>query len=218
MTSTTTEVANEAAIDKLVERYKQWVFGPDAGRTLTSQDAFREGSAHNVCLYNRRLHRYLQWEKQTWGINLGWTDDESPATAKRVSRWFFTRKDGKDGPVTYGETVALGNGKDPSYLKYESRTWGINLAWKSNPAFEWRILGGVAGKPVKTGDRVAIHNAKAGSSSVPGVLIFFDRTVGGDIGWPDSKTWLEQGSEKIFGMAKDAVTKLVMEKLGGRTP
>ena len=69
------------------------------------------------------------------------------------------------------------------------------------------VVGHVTGRPVNCGDRVAIHNAKAGSTQSPDALIYFDRTVGGDIGWPDSKIWWDQ--------AKDAMTKMVMAKLGG---
>jgi hypothetical protein len=45
---------------------------------------------------------------------------------------------------------------------------------------------------VKTGEAVAIYNVHAREC-----LITFDRTAGGDIGWPSSKTWGEQLEDRI---------------------
>jgi hypothetical protein len=132
-----------------------------------------------------------------------------------VSRWFFARRGDATGQLRYGEPIAVGYGTDPSFLRYEHRTIGINLGWVRNPVFEWKLLGGVAGRPVNRGDRLAIHNAKAGSTQVPGVLIYFDRTFGGNIGWPDSQTWWDQAKDMLPGLARDVVTKLVMAKLSG---
>jgi hypothetical protein len=47
------------------------------------------------------------------------------------------------------------------------------------------------------------------------VLIYFDRTFGGNIGWPNSQTWWDQAKDMLPGLAKDVVTKLVMAKLNG---
>jgi hypothetical protein len=212
MTDTTT---TDTAVNQLVETYKQWMVGANKRRPLMPQNAFREGSDHNYDLKNLQERKFLHWEHQTWGLNIGWTDDASPSTASRAARWFFARPGGGTEQIKYGEPIAIGYGIEPSFLRYEHRTVGINLAWVKAPAFEWRLLGAVAGRPVECGDRLAIHNAKAGSADVPGVLIAFDRTVGGDIGWPDSKTWLDQATDKVFDLAKDAVTKLVMAKLNG---
>jgi len=205
----------DAAATQLAETYKQWMIGAGKRGPLMAQNAFREGSDRNYNLKNLQERKFLQWEDQTWGINIGWTDDASPATANRVDRWFFARPGGQTGQVKYGEPIAIGYGTVPSFLQYEHRTVGINLRWVKAAAFEWRLLGGVAGRPVECGDQLAIHNAKAGSAEVPGVLITFDRTAGGDIGWPDSRTWLDQAGDIAFGIAKDALTKLVMAKLGG---
>lgn len=212
MTDTSTV---DEAVTQLAEHYKQWVIGTGTTQPVMPQNTFREGSDRNYNLKNTRTRTFLQYEEQTFGINLGWTDDASPQTARRVSRWFFTRPGGAAGQLRYGEPIAVGYGKAPSFLHYEHRTVGINLGWVRDPAFEWKLLGGVAGRPVNCGDRLAIHNTKAGSAQAPGVLIYFDRTAGGDIGWPDSQTWWDQAKDKLPGLAKDAVTKLVMAKLNG---
>jgi hypothetical protein len=212
---TDTLTIDEAAAE-LADKYKQWVIGPGPRRSVLTQSSFREGSQRNYNLKGLAEDGdFLQWEHQHFGINLGWTGDHSASTATRVSRWFFARSGSGTGPLTYGETIAMGYGTDPSFIYYTSRTVGINLGWSSKPVFEWKVLGQPKGRPVQCGDRVAIHNAKAGSATVPGVLIAFDRTVGGDIGWPDSKTWVQQGQDILLKQAKDQVTKLVMAKLGG---
>ncbi|WP_181774952.1 hypothetical protein [Amycolatopsis pittospori] len=200
---------------QLADSYKQWVFGAEKRRPLMPQHAFKEGSDRNYNLKGTEPRKFLQWEEQDFGINLGWTDDASPSTGVRVSRWFAARPGGATAQVKYGEPIALGYGKSPSFIRYENRTFGINLGWSKTPVFEWRLLGGVTGRPVECGDRLAIHNAKAGSADVPGVLIHFDRTVGGDIGWPDSQSWWDQVKDKLPGIAKDALTALIMAKLRG---
>lgn len=202
----------DAVVAQLAESYKQWIFGSQR-QPLIPQNTFVEGSNRNHTLKGTVPRKFLQYERQTFGINLGWTDTADPATARRVARWFLARPGGGITQLKYGESVALGNGKDPSFLRYEHRTVGINLSWSKSPVFEWKLLGGAAGTPISCGDRLAIHNAKAGSADVPGVLIHFARTVGGHIGWPDSKTWWDQAKTKLPGMAASVLTALVMAKL-----
>ncbi len=177
---------------------KQWRFDPNhPGHLLYAKSSFDGPARRNTNLKNSMEHRYLQWEHQTFGINLGWTDDASAATAVRVSRWFFTRKD-TTHPIRYGNTVALGNGQSPSYIRYADRTFGINLDWSSTPRYEWKLLGGKKGQVVRSGDRLAIYNTVTKQP-----LIYFDRTVGGDIGWPNSETWGQQISDAVMAFIKE---------------
>ena len=177
---------------------KQWKFDPyHPGHLLYSKASF-SGSAHrNTNLWNTKEERFLQWESQTFGINLGWTDDRSAATGLKVSRWFFTRPDNTRA-LRYGNTVAIGNGGDPSYIGYADRTFGINLEWSSTPRYEWKLLGGTKGHVIRSGDRVAIYNTVTKQP-----LIYFDRTVGGDIGWPNSETWGDQIYDSFMKFIKD---------------
>ena len=96
---------------------------------------------------NRKVRKFLQHETQTFGINLGWTDDAEPATATHLARWFFAR-DGGSGPLTSGETVAIGNRKKPSFTRYRKRDVGVNLDWSDQPVLEWNLVGEstIAGK------------------------------------------------------------------------
>ena len=142
MTQTTT---NQAA--QVAGYLKQWMFDPNhAPHAMRPTPSFTEHNARNVNLKNSRERKFLQWEKQHFGINLGWTDDASPETAVRVSRWFFTRPADNQSPLRYGEAVALGYGVNPSYVQYAERTVGINLDWSTSPRFEWKLLGGPRAK------------------------------------------------------------------------
>jgi hypothetical protein len=78
------------------------------------------------------------------------------------------------------------------------------------------LLGGPRGGPVGIGERLAIHNTRAGTSQAPGVFIRFDRTVGADLGWPDSQNWWDQFKDKLAGLTSGAVAGFVMTKLNGR--
>jgi hypothetical protein len=194
MTQITTHQAAEVA-----GYLKQWMFDPNhAPHALRPTPGFTERNVRNVNLKNSRERKFLQWEKQTFGINLGWTDNAAPETAVRVSRWFFTRPADNESPLRYGETVAMGYGVSPSYVHYAERQFGINLDWSDSPRFEWKLLGGPRGHEVRCGDWLAIYNSKAGDC-----LIDFDRTVGGDIGWPSSETWGQQIQDAVMKAIRD---------------
>jgi hypothetical protein len=96
----------------------------------------------------------------------------------------------------------LGNGGDPSFIRYKERDFGVNLDWSKTPVFEWKILGGEFGDPVQMQDWIALYNEKEKDC-----LIFFDRTVGGDIGWPSSTTWGQKLKKVVKEEALDALRK-----------
>jgi hypothetical protein len=202
------EQITSAQLEKLVENMKQWVIGAGEGKPVLPKTRFAEHPERNYNLLGLTIRKFLQHEEQTYGINLGWTDDASPQTGTKVARWFFVRGGTGDEPVRYGEAIALGNGGDPSFIKYEQRTVGINLNWSKTPVFEWKIGGGRSGEVVSTGQHVALFNEKANE-----VLIYFDRNVGGDIGWPSTKRWEEQlkdigSKEAVEFVKKHAIAAL----------
>lgn len=193
---TTAEVSAPAAVDSAravknpetaATYLKQWMFDPNnAHHPLYAKANFNGPASRNTNLKNSMQRKFLQYERQTFGINLGWTHDATAKTAVAVSRWFFTRPD-TTHPLRYGDTVAMGYGTSPSYIRYANRTFGINLDWSTAPRFEWKLLGGKTGTQVRSGDWLAIYNTVTKQP-----LISFDRTVGGDIGWPNSETWGQQ--------------------------
>ncbi len=188
-------------IQSVAESFMQW-------RILDPRDI---GTPHNVVvdvrkgkrflLHNQTNHHYLYYKEQPPGaINLGFTDDAEPSTAARVIQWEFVNRDGS--AVRYGEPVAIRCKDD--YLYYGERTFGINLKWSDGPSFQWRLYGGRLGDRVKTRDFLCIWNMH-GDQGEP--MIWFEREIGGNIGWPSSKTLL-QG---FLDWSKAAVQKAVVE-------
>jgi hypothetical protein len=208
-----TDNLNEKA-QELAESYKQWSIGADKAGQVSSKARFEDFPDRSYNLKNRVPRKFLQYEEQAWGINLGWTDDASPATGTRVARWFFTRKGSAGGTVTFGESIALANGTGNSWLHYEERPRGINLDWTGGPVFEWEIMGGKPGQPVPRGEYLAIYNHK-----IDLFFVHFDRDAGGNIGWSDSQSWLDQIGGKLkqafVEYGEEAVKKAVVSALSG---
>lgn len=193
---------------RLVDKYQQWILGPQAGGTVIRP----QGQSHQYpdryyYLKSKVPRKFLQRESQTWGINLGWTDDAAPDTGRRVARWFFMRNGTSEGPIRYGETIAIAYENREQFIHYQKRDVGINLNWSERPVYEWQILGGREDAAVETQKWIAIVNLRAGDGGEP--LIYFDRTRGGDIGWPSSSTWGEQ----LKGAAWDEVKQMAREYL-----
>lgn len=126
----TNTLSVDQAITKLADSYKIWTIGAGRTQQVLPQQAFREGADRNYNLKGSPPRKYLQWEEQTFGINLGWS---------------------------------------------------------TTPVHEWQLLGGINGTPVRCGDRLAIHNLKAGSPRTPGVLIHFDGRSAGTSGGPTAR-------------------------------
>jgi hypothetical protein len=185
-------------VSELVDKYKQWTIGSDKAGPVMPKLRFQDSPDRSYNLKNKVPRKFLQYEEQDWGINLGWTDDASAETGKRVARWFFTVRAGVGRPVKYGETIALANGTGRSFLRYSERPRGINLDWSQEPVFEWQLLGRPSGQPVKRDEYLAIYNQKVGL-----IFCYFDRNAGGNIGWSDSKRWEDQ----VAGDLKDLLRK-----------
>lgn len=212
-------VTLQEKVRKAAEGFKQWKFGraflrgqvpvmDHRSQPLMPRRASENHSDNNYFLSNKKTGKFLQYESQTWGINLGWTDDNEAKTAAQVSKWFFTNKDGS-GPVRYGDLVALGwTENDKPYVRYGHRNVGINLDWSDSPEFEWKILGGKNNEPVQLGDQVAIFNIKSEGGEV---FIYFDRTLGGDIGWPSSETFFEQFKDAAKDLIEEVGAKRAKE-------
>jgi hypothetical protein len=195
------QMADDLAV--AVGYLKQWKFSsPTKPGELLPKLEFTGPKDRNYWLKNSQVRKFLQHEKQTYGINLGWTDDAEPSTAKKVTRWFLARNGTSDSPLKYAETLALGNGNQPSWVRHEVREFGIDLAYAKTPAFEWRILGGEVGKPIDPNEYAALYN-----TDIDEFLIFFDRNVGGDLGWPNSERWEDQIDDYIGKAVKKYAKK-----------
>lgn len=86
---------------------------------------------------------------------------------------------GRGGPVVSGLRLSLWNITDKEYLKYGSRTWGINLVWDKTPNLHnVQIFNeGKVGSPIKYTENVSIY-VKGG-----GYLKYEKRSFGINLGW-----------------------------------
>lgn len=202
---------SDADLQVVLDHLKQWKFSNlNKPATLVPKLEFGGPAGRNYYLKNAVARKFLQHEEQTFGINLGWTDDAEPETARKVTRWFLPRNGTSVSPIRYGERLALGLGKQPSYIRHERRSVGIDLDWSSSPVFEWRILGGEPGHPVDPTKYSALYN-----DDIKECLIFFDRTAGGDIGWPSSQTWRDQAEDALGRAFERRLQKAYDDLLGG---
>jgi hypothetical protein len=189
-----------ADVQRFAESLKQW-------RILHPQNRVEDVHAgRKYLLKNDVNHHFLHYKHQIFcAVNVGFSDDAEPSTAARVVHWEFVGRNG--GAVKYNEPAAL-RCKD-GYLRYSHRDCGINLAWSDSPVLEWRLYGGRAGAPVRTQERFCIFN-EHGEHGEP--LIYFRRELGGNIGWPSSKTLLDQG----FRWATDVAVKAAVAYFTGQ--
>lgn len=161
------------------DKVQVWRFAGKPGN-LKTQNAYETNSGYN--LFCRSNEKYLTWEKQTLGVNLGY---EGTGKERKIH---LRTPDGKERQVMSGEQIAFGIGGDPAFLMYAERTVGINLEWSEKPLFEWRIYahGGPLGVAIPTGSFVSIVNEKVKPN--PDFLIYMDRP-GADVGWTTSPSF-----------------------------
>lgn len=209
-------MATPAEIEQMIADFAEWQLGggkfAGAGQQVDVLNSWREDSGVAFNLKNQATVRYVGWERQTWGVNLGYSSDATTETAHKMARWFFRRLDGSNDPVRYGELIAMGYGTSPSFYKYATTTIGINLINTSRPSYEWRFIGpeGSAGQPVTTGQWLAIWN-----ETEDGFLIYFDRNAGVDLGWPDSQRWEDALADLAWDAAKKAAETYIKAYIAG---
>jgi hypothetical protein len=209
----------EPSTQEIADAIKQWTIGLHQPPGEVFSRAFW-GSEQELRgkynLYSERTQRFLQWEKQFWGMNLGYTDDASAETARKRARWFVARSTNDTGPIRYGEPVSIGFGTPPSFIRYKHRSDpGIDLDWSSTQVFEWKILGGKLNDAVKVGDRVALYNTKVPAGNEVGdFLIYFDREAGCDIGWTTSSTLIDKLKRRLLEKLGPVARKAVLAAFG----
>jgi hypothetical protein len=189
---------------EIPEAVKMWKLGGKAGN-IRSQNNYTDNSGYN--LFCQSNNKYLTWKKVPLGINLDFIGDAA------VKKTHFRLPDGQERDIQSGELVAFGIGGGEAFLRYATRTVGINLEWLTNPVFEWRIFGanGQAGTPIGADSPVAIANIKVQPS--PDFMIYFDRPPGmADVGWTSSpqfwnsvanlavKTGIEVAKKQLLGL------------------
>jgi hypothetical protein len=196
-------------IQMAAEAFMQWrILDPtDIGNPKDVVVEVKKGRSY--LLHNQTNHHFLQYKEEPPGaINLGFSDDAEPSTAAKVVHWQFLNREGT--PVSYGEPIAIRCKDD--YLYYGDRTFGINLKWSDGPNFQWRLFGGKPGTRVKTREFLCIWNMH-GEFGEP--MIWFERDVGGNIGWPSSKTLQQQALDWAKATVQKAVAEYFKSQTGG---
>jgi len=218
---------------KKVEKYKEWMLGANSQGTIDAvlSPSIRDSSRYN--LKNKAVRKFFQREKQRFGIDLGFSENASASNVLKKSRWMFVPQNSlkrpgerdfspaiRTRPLLYGEKIAIAwqpLSRNPSvwsktrlwdFIKYTKRRNGINLDWKSEPVYEWVVLGGQPGTPIQKGrDWVVIYNLKHKQP-----LIYFKyRNNAGHIGWPDSNP--EGFGQPVLVRNEDQISAKVFEKL-----
>jgi hypothetical protein len=83
---------------ELLEELKQWKLDSLVSTTrLLPKANFESALERNYTLKNKIVRKFLHHEVQTFGVNLGFTDNASLETGKKAARWFFTRNGRADG-------------------------------------------------------------------------------------------------------------------------
>ena len=177
---------------EIPEKVKIWKLGGKTGN-IVSQNNYSDNTGYN--LFCQSNNRYLTWKKVPVGINLDFVSDAA------VKKTHFRLPDGQVREIKSGELVAFGIGGGEAFLKYAHRTLGINLEWKQEPIYQWRIFGANSqlGTPIAADSPVAVVNDKVEPS--PDFLIYFDRPPGmADVGWttsPDFFNKIVSAAEKV---------------------
>lgn len=91
-------------------------------------------NAEAYWLFSNSNDQYIKYGSRDYGINLVW----SPYFPQRNVRFMRQPSSGNTGPLKYDEPLAMyvdGGG----FVKYGSRSRGIDLVWSTTPSYEWRI-------------------------------------------------------------------------------
>ncbi len=91
-------------------------------------------NAEAYWLFSNNNDQYIKYGSREYGINLVW----SPYFPQRNVRFMRQPNSGNTGPLKYDEPLAMyvdGGG----FVKYGSRSHGIDLVWSTTPSYEWRI-------------------------------------------------------------------------------
>jgi len=160
-----------------------WAFDGRPGNLKSQNNYSTDHNGNGYNMHCQTNNQFLSYEKQSVGINLGYTNSAGE------HKIHLRLPDGKDREILSGESVAFGIGGGDAFLKYAHRTIGINLDWAKNPVFEWRVYTrtGEKGKPLPIGEPVAVINDKVEPTA--DFLVYLDRPVGGDVGWTTSPDW-----------------------------
>ena len=109
----------------------------------------------------------------------------------------FYKESGGESALRFGEPFALRHETwEAAYIRNGKRKIGIDLKRVGTPSYEWVMLGGMPGTVVRRDATVVIYNLMHKEPR-----IYFNRRLGGDIGWNVSS---RAGAGKIRDTQQDA--------------
>lgn len=182
----------------------QWQFTGPAGTVARPAQAYG--------LRNTEDGKSLAYGKRDNGINLVWDGKNEGSNVT------LARRSGSKDPIKHGEFVAI-RVKGGKYVRYMTRSLGINLGWSDQLVDEWQIIGSKAGEPVKIGQPVSLRNKVEDD-----LLVYAVREFGINLRWDKdyqlrgdrtfTQAILDEGIEQAMILAKAAgVPKEVTEVL-----
>ena len=142
------------------------------------------------------------------------SSEEIQRLGEYLAQWRLGNLKGPSSDVRKGTRYLLKNSTNRHFLyyKHQGTFGGINLGFTDDAepstaakVVQWELVNR-QGTPVKFDEPVAL---RCGDD----YLRYGHREIGGNIGWPSSRTLMDQG----FGWAKDAVQKAITEYLKSQT-
>jgi hypothetical protein len=153
---------------------QQWRFLPSDGSTT-----LREGIPFR--LYNPRAGEYYKYGHQYCGINL--TSGGTSAAEWRV----YSPNVSYGQPVGFNMPVGLYNESAGRFVRYGSRSCGINLVWSTSlatPDYNWQIKGlTAAGDPLTSATFVTSTAYRALFNRSNGSHVVYENRAGVNLGW-----------------------------------
>ena len=185
---------------QLFSRFKQLKIGrnptygtePSEYVLPATKDTSRNVNSHNIkgtvngkFLELRRYGGGSIFSGPYGDFHLSWSEKRTPDKA----RWFFHRKSSTSNAIRYGEPLSIElrfriesnawKGKDHNSYIRNNPSSGPVVRHGKKKSFEWALIGGKPGHPIRAGDVVVLYNLKRKQP-----LIYF-RGQALDVGWPD---------------------------------
>jgi hypothetical protein len=154
------------------------------------------------------------------------TDDLAAKAAPAVERaaeafmqWTTLSPDGATVEIKPGKALPAQKQHQPALPLQQGADIGVNLGFSNDAGpktarkvMHWELLNRDR-TPVKTRDWLCICNMH-GDPGEP--LIYFEREIGGNVGWPSSETLIQQGLDWGQETVQQAVTEYLKSKAGSK--